>query len=84
MLILGSSGIGLEWGWSMGRVLDGCTAPLGTGLGLGAATVGIAAQALLIGGPRAATSLLLSGLLASLAHAGWRRELKLRGGSERR
>lgn len=78
--MLGSAGTGLVWGWLMGRLGGRVRQPLRDGLALGAATLFLAGEVLVLVDWQALALFLGATGLALLVHLGWRRELRDRFG----
>ena len=76
--LIGSSGLGLVWGWLIGNHSVGSRRHLLNGLALGAATLLLAAEVILLVDWRALTLFLTATILALVFHIQWRRELHKR------
>lgn len=77
---LGSSGIGLVWGWLVGAVDEPLRRPIRNVLAITAATLAISGFLLWRAGWQALPFFGGAALLAFLLHLGWRQELRTRSG----
>ena len=75
---LGSSGIGLVWGWIVGSLADRLHRPNRNVLGVTLATLAISGCLLWLIDWHALPFFLGAALFAFLIHAGWRQELQSR------
>ena len=76
--VLGSAGLGLVWGWLNGSIGRRVRHSPRTALMLGAATLLLGAEVLLLAGWRALLVYLAATALAVLCHLRWRRGLAAR------
>lgn len=76
--LLGNIGLGLVWGWLIGRLEDSVHRVLSSVLAVGISTLLLAAEIYLFSSWRGAFLFLGAVGLAWLLHLGWRRELRQR------
>ena len=80
MRLLGSAGLGLVWGWLIGRVSVGVGTFVRNALALSGATVILAIKVSLFADWRGMVMFLTAAGSACVLHVYWRRELRRRAG----